>query len=290
MEASKSQPSHRQARAHIKWIVFLLLIPGSYLACQVASRYIATYAQDSWLMTIAIILYPLRVVLPVVALIFFIKSFSQVFRSWRNSNGHFSVAEQQAIENQRHADLVAEAPALAAEQRRSLLRGDEQPTLIRYDLATYPEERFLFSGTAQYARFYGTEANYWGSSTFAVGHPVFVAAAFVTSAIADNRARNRALLEAQAQWRETQALEVIVSDQRILCNTFERGWLSFHFGGMTAVYPDLTSQSIVCQFHDAEPLQLQGPAALPISNLVVYHVLGHEALAGHPVLRQLDSV
>lgn len=62
------------------------------------------------------------------------------------------------------------------------------------------------------------------------------------------------------QWRDHQPVSVLATNQRLLCNTGSRGWLSFWFGGVTELYPDLSSWSLTLGFEDGDPLRLEGPA------------------------------
>ena len=109
----------------------------------------------------------------------------------------------------------------------------------------------------------------------------------VTSAVSNASARSRAQAMARAQWREDQVVEVLVSNHRLRCRTQARGWLSFDFHGITAIYPELSTFSVVLEFEVGEPLMLSG-RVVPAACMVALHTrLGPDALRSHPAAQQL---
>lgn len=106
------------------------------------------------------------------------------------------------------------------------------------------DEYGVLQAEAGYSRLYGGSGQYTTGSTFAVGHPAFVLGALATQAMVNQSRRAAAARDAAVQWRDHQSVSVLITNQRLLCNTASRGWLSFWFGGVTELYPDLSSWGI----------------------------------------------
>ena len=135
-------------------------------------------------------------------------------------------------------------------------------------------EHPLLEATAHYARLYGGDGTYYRTSTFAFGSPGFVVGALAASAIGNNARKRAAEQSSQVTWREHQQVPVLVTDQRVLCRTPTRGWLSFWFSGVSEFYPDLHNWAVTLVFTDGVPLQLTGPSTPALSLWFARGILG----------------
>ncbi len=66
-------------------------------------------------------------------------------------------------------------------------------------------------------------------------------------------------------------------------------WLSFDYGAMTAIYPEIQRNPGV-PVRGAVPMMLQGPHSTFATVMTVFATHGEAALANHPQLRALDPV
>ncbi|UVY85409.1 hypothetical protein NLU66_07420 [Brachybacterium sp. NBEC-018] len=291
-DSTLGAPLHRTWRGHLSWAVPLLLAPVSYFVLLTAGVALSDVEPSVPLLGLVKPLSVLALVIggfvvPVVLLIRSLVALYRIWRSWRRSQGHFTKKERQfntqvAINERAFSDGLR--------VREQLLRGETLPSVPVTDVLPAQGERLLLRGIARYRRYYGQVVNYSTSGTFAMGRPTFVAAMLVTSAIANSSARSRAEAAARAQWREDQALEVIVSDRRIWCRTPHAGWLTFDYAGVTALYPDPEHQGLVLEFERGEPLFLAGPI-IPMACMIVVHArLGAEGLRTHPALAALPAL
>lgn len=89
----------------------------------------------------------------------------------------------------------------------------------------------------QYSRWYGTDAVYTHTKTFAAGRPSFVVGSMIGSAIGYAARRNSAIAAAQRMWREHQTVRTLITNRRIMCRTVN-GWLSFCYTGVVSSTPD----------------------------------------------------
>jgi len=291
-DSTLGAPLHRTWRGHLAWAIPLLLIPVAYFGLILAAISLSPAessgsGSDFLRSAGALILFLGAAVVPLALLIRVIVVLVRIWRSWRRSQGHLT-AKERRVEAQVAINDRAFADGLRVRDR--LLRGEPLPALPISDVLPARGERLLLRGVARYRRYYGQVVNYSTSGTFAMGRPTFVAAMLVTSAIANSSARSRAEAAARAQWREDQALEVIVSDRRIWCRTPHAGWLTFDYAGVTALYPDPEHQGLVLEFERGEPLFLAGPI-IPMACMIVVHArLGTEGLRTHPALAALPAL
>ena len=285
---------HRTVRGHARWVVPLLLAPVVHWAClrlmlslEVGGGEEMDIPTSLGILALAALAYAGALV----CLLLVVLGLHRIWRSWRRADGHYTKADRRRIESMeaasasRRADRHALLDALRV--REALLRGEQLRELPPTDVLPAPGETFCFRGVARYLRFYGQDVSYSTSSTVAFGRPTFVAAMLVTSAVSNASARSRAQAMARAQWREDQVVEVLVSNHRLRCRTQARGWLSFDFHGITAIYPELSTFSVVLEFEVGEPLMLSG-RVVPAACMVALHTrLGPDALRSHPAAHQL---
>ncbi|GAA4842617.1 hypothetical protein GCM10023221_20800 [Luteimicrobium xylanilyticum] len=205
------------------------------------------------------------------------------YRSRRRTQGHLTKAEQAAAQVEGASRRAwDEARAL----RAALLRHEPPPTMQVWDVVPYDGEVFFCDVPAGYARFYGTDVTYTQTSGFFFGRPSFVLAGLAATAIGNAASRNAARRAAQKQWREHTICRLVVSNRRLLTQIGGR-WLSFHYAGMTAIYPEPAGWALVCQFSDAEPLMLSGHHAPFAAVMTMFMTHGEDALLGHPALAPL---
>ncbi|WP_298801174.1 hypothetical protein [uncultured Pseudokineococcus sp.] len=271
-------------RRHGSWLVPLVLVPVVFLLpLAVVELLPEPTALGPALARLAVLL--VAVVAPLVALGLAVRGGWRTYGAWRRRNGHLPPEEVA----QRHRDeRFHRAWAGAGEVRRALLRR-EPPAQVRvWDLVPAEGEVFFLDAPAVYSRYYGQDVAYTQASGFYLGPPAFVLAGMGLTAVGNARRRSAAEREAQERWREHQTCRLVVSNQRLLCFAGGR-WLSFWYGGMTAVHPGVREWSLVCQFDGAAPLALSGapvPAAAVITTMAT---LGLDAVAEHPSLQALDG-
>lgn len=286
---------HRTWRGHARWVIPLVLAPAIYLGAMWAVASINVRSEDDHLPALGILaLLGIALIAPFLCLIFVLIGLHGIWRSWRRSRSRYTKADKRRIQRLR----IAEAERAADQQSlgdalmlgRNLLKGILPPALPVTDVLPAQGESFLLRGPARYQRYYGQDVTYSSSSPMAFGRPTFVAAVLVTSAVSNASARSRAQSKARAQWREDQQLDMLVSEQRIWCRTVGRGWLSFDFDGITAVYPDLASRTVVFEFAQGEPLLLTGRLVPAACVLALHRRLGPEGLRTHPASEQLSQL
>jgi hypothetical protein len=99
-------------------------------------------------------------------------------------------------------------------------------------------------------------------------------------------ATSRAKQAAVPRWRDQQETTVILTNRRALCQV-DGQWLSFHYSGVTAVYPDLAERRVVLEFSDTGPLGLHGLAAPSAMAYLCWAIYGAAKLREHPALQPL---
>jgi hypothetical protein len=110
----------------------------------------------------------------------------------------------------------------------------------------------------------------------------------IGNAIGNSIARSRAQSTAATQWREQQQVDVVVSNQRVVGNVAGRGWLSFDWSAVTAIYPDPEHYNVVLEFGgQTSTLSFTGALAPTLATMAVMLTHGHDPLAGHPALQTL---
>ncbi len=276
-------------RVNRRWLIFLILVPGSYVGASAGLFYLQKVPEsqsNGWALLITALLLIIGLAGPVVFAILALVHGYRAWRTYRVRSGHPNKREQ-AILNREHAFAAGMQQGKAI--RRTLMDRHLPPSIQVWGLIPRMNEVFFLSGSADYSRFYGTTVTYGGSTTVAFGRPAWVAASLIGSAVGNSIARNRAEQLARAQWREFQPLQVLVSNQRIVCNVAGRGWLSFDYGAMTAIYPDPENFSIICEFRSTEPMMLNGPMVPSLANIAVLMTHGHGALTEHPALRAIGE-
>lgn len=285
---------NQRTRQRTHWYTpFLLLslwaILGYVIAIslyqKMASAYDAndekTYSifESLWVLTIA-----LTIAVGIIPFVEGIKTSYRAFRIWRNRHGHYSPAEQRALEL---ANAYASGSEYARYFKGSLLSNQVPPEIRVWDIHPNRDEVFFVDDTANYSRHYGKDLEF-NQTTLAFGSAPVFAAGLVVSGIANANARSQARKNAAEQWREYQAVRYLISNQRIVCHVANRGWLSFWYSAVTGIYPDVEKHELVLSFNEnVYPLKLQGPYVDVASTLVVAHAHGVSSLRSHP---QIGSI
>ena len=274
---------HRNRR----WVVATALVPLSYVVSVVAGGWLTALGNRSgnvgWSL-LGLVLLLVALAAPVVLAIIAIRAGYRAFRSWRRGNGHFTKREAAVRQVE---DAYAAGWEHATWLRGALERQELPPEIAVWGVVPRPGERFFLSGPLGYARYYGTDVVYGQTSMVAVGRPAWVAGAMVGNAIGNSVARSRARAAAATQWREQQQVDALVSNQRVVCNVAERGWLSFDFAAVTAIYPAPEEYTVVLEFDGTSPVSFNGPMAPALGALAVMLTHGHDALRTHPALEPL---
>jgi MFS family permease len=278
-------------KTHRSWIISLACVPVGYFGFGLLGGWFVQLGQQeerlSWWTLLALLLLVSAFVAPVVAAIITLRRGHRVYRAWRRSRGHLTPRERVA---QQHEEGYRRAWDHARWFRASLVRRELPPEIAIWAVVPRDGERFFLDGPLTYSRYYGTDVAYTTSRTVAFGRPAYVAGALIGSAIGNSVARSRAQADAATQWREHQAVQVIASNQRIVCNVAGRGWLSFDYAAVSAIYPDPERFHIVLEFEGAaSPMSLTGPMAPALATLAVLMTHGPDALHAHPALRALES-
>lgn len=178
-------------------------------------------------------------------------------------------------------------PWAEAQRLRGLLLARQvPPTLTPWAVVPEAGEVFFYALEADYERFYGQAVGYTPASGFYFGSPAFILAGMAVAGLATAKRRADAAAASATQWRELTHVEYLVTNRRLLCLVGGR-WVSFHYGAMTAVYPEVEAGVLVCEFTGVPPLRLSGPDSAIAAVMTVFATHGLEAVAEHPSLRAL---
>lgn len=271
-------------RRLISWILPVLLLAATLVATHRFAPWAfekSTPSDNWWVRPLFLFVdLCLLVVLTTIS----IRNLARAFRAFRRHLGKFTPREQQHLQAQR---AYADWWKRAAWTRNNLIQGLDLPQIESWPVVSHPGEIFFERATLNYARYYGHDYYYHSTTTRASGNPAFVLAALTIGAIAHSNAQRVAARQAAHQWREWQSTQVLVSDRRFVVNANGQ-WLSFWYEGMTAVYPIVSQHSLVCEFEDAVPILLAGPAVPSIALFPAYRHFGAEGLVYHPDIEPLD--
>jgi hypothetical protein len=227
------------------------------------------------------------VLVPLVGLVLAIVAVAKLIRAWRRSTGHLTGGE---LRDHAASAAFAEGWNRAVRLRAALLAGDVPAQSPHWAVVPNQGEVFLVDGDADYARYYGHDVHYTQSHAVAFGRPAFVVGVLAVNAMVNASARARAQRLARAQWRESQRLHVLATNQRLLCEVAGQGWLSFYYQAMSAIYPEAEKWTLVCQFDGgAAPLMLTGPSVPALCTVVVAATHGSEGVRSHPGLQALGG-
>lgn len=287
------QMSHSVLRRHARWVLPLVAAPAVYVGAILGFTSFEEglgpepTAGDGLL---ALALLALALLGPVVLLLIALVRAVGVGREARLRAGRFTSTERAVMAQQAAAQESATvAWRYAIDTARAIARGEQPPTVAVWDVVPLPGEMFHADVPIGYARYYGTTAQAHQTSGLFVGHPAFVIAGLAGTALVNASARSAAQRQAADQWREHGTVRLVVSDQRLLVQRNGQ-WIGFHHSGLTAVYPDPERRGLVCQYHDASPLMLQGDWGPLAAVVVVATTHGPPALMEHPAMEPIAAV
>lgn len=90
-------------------------------------------------------------------------------------------------------------------------------------------------------------------------------------------------------WVAASYADILVTDTRLLCR-FATGRLSsLWWSGVVGLHVDLTSEHIVLDFGDAQPVCLSGPLVAAVAVVGIASVYGSEAMITHHALAILRT-
>ncbi|MCW2902437.1 MAG: hypothetical protein JWO67_4702 [Streptosporangiaceae bacterium] len=182
---------------------------------------------------------------------------------------------------------AAQAWWTEGERMMSRLSRDDPPApLTVWGLVLHPGEQAHLQLPLTYSRYYGHDVTYSGGGGFYVGPPGVILAAAVGNLIGEAAAASRAREAAAPRWRDHQVSTVILTNRRLICQVEDR-WASFHYSGVTAVYPDLANRGVVLQLADTVPLRLHGLGAPSAMVYLCWALHGAAKLRHHPALQPL---
>lgn len=88
------------------------------------------------------------------------------------------------------------------------------------------------------------------------------------------------------QWRDTEEVAVLATNQRLACHTRSSGWLSFWLPSVHEFYPNPRGWSLTLVWAEAAPLRLTGLAAPALCAHVAQMVMP-DHWTSHPALAPL---
>jgi hypothetical protein len=151
----------------------------------------------------------------------------------------------------------------------------------------------LFRGGMSFARFYATEVSFCsGGPAVLVGSQQFIAGAMLGALARHAIRRGQARRAAQAQWRPTPLLQVVVTTRRLWCQVVESErarWVHLAYDHITRLTID-DGGALVMQFVDAEPLRLAGEDAAWCAAVIAHCRYGHDAIRVLPQLHTTLTV
>lgn len=278
-------------RRHLTWILLLAAVPASYFAIMAIHQAVyeatsgATPSESIGWTLVRMVILLAAVVAPLVFLVCALTAMTRTYRRARRARGRYTKYERHMLGQARHA---ADAWERARRIRADLLAQRVPPVMEQWEVVPYLGEQFFARLTPDYARYYGQDVAYQQSSTMAFGRPAFVVGVLAASAIANAAARSKAAARAAPQWREWQPVVAYVTNRRLAVHAGGQ-WLSFDYAAMTAVYPEVESSTLVCQFGNSEPLLLRGDEAAIAAVFTVMQTHGLPGLQGHPALQPLNQ-
>ncbi|MFV0427429.1 MAG: hypothetical protein ACK5KU_10410 [Beutenbergiaceae bacterium] len=280
-------------RRHLRWALPLVLGFAAHLALVPVLGDMTTELQrnpdDSELATRTVgVLAAWALALLVAAILSLVgalRTLGQWYRRRRRTAGHLTKAELA----QRDQDNAALSSWDGAKRLRSDLLREQLPSPITVlNVVPHEGEEFYFDTSIRYARYYGKTVSYQQSAGLYVGSPSFVLAGLALTALSNSAQRSAAQAHAKEQWRDFQTVQLLISNQRLMCKAHGR-WLSFYFSHVTAVYPQVEQWTLVCEFASAEPLMLHGLSGPLAAILTTHFTLGSDALHEHPDLHPLTQ-
>jgi hypothetical protein len=168
-----------------------------------------------------------------------------------------------------------------------LMEGEFRGTGKVWGVVLEDGEQFISDVQADYARYHGTDVGYTHLNGLFLGSVPFTALGYGFTAIGNASRRATAEAVARTRWREYQPVRLIITDRRLLCQVVGGRWLSFHYRGAAAIYPEPAVWSLVIDFPDSAPIRVGGMGSPIASVAAVWAVYGPDGLRDHPGLAPL---
>jgi hypothetical protein len=92
------------------------------------------------------------------------------------------------------------------------------------------------------------------------------------------------------RWANASFADVVVTDLRLLCRFATGQLFSLWWSGVIGLNADLSTEQLVLDFGDGQPVSLSGPWVAPAAVAGVALTYGVQALADHPALTLLRRV
>ncbi len=146
---------------------------------------------------------------------------------------------------------------------QALRQGREPPAHPVHGLLLEPGETVRNHASVQYSRLEpGRTAQPGARAPVMAYNPVMMMGSMAVQGIADARRNRQASQQSQPEWRLTRPASVLTTDQRVMCNRPDGGWLSFWYQDLSEHHIDLSTRTLVMAFDQDQcaPVRLQGPA------------------------------
>jgi len=235
----------------------------------------------------ALLLPPVAIAAAVVLVVRGVQEARRAHGERRRAQGRFTAVElaRRASEDEGHRAWDA-----ARVLRAGLVRREVPHALQVWDVVPEPGEVFFYDLTVDHERWYGQDVAYPQGGGLVLGPPAFVLAGLALGSVVRSNARRAAEARAAVQWRDQERVRVLVSNTRLVC--LVRGeWVTFSYSDMSAVHPEVSAWTLVCQFRGpTPPLRLRGNGVPLIAVLAVFATHGFDAVAAHPRLAALGPV
>lgn len=282
-----------RATRHKQWLVPLLTGLGCAIAVVAVVIYVNSHpALRGGERTAAgfavLACIPLLIAATVLLLVVLPSHVRSVRGQYRRAAGRLTKGEASARDRRdRETSAHTTAWRRAGRLRAGLIDGTAPVVLPDGELALQAGEACYDVSYANYSRWYGTDDSYASHGFFAIGKSPFLLGAVVGSAIANRSNARRVALAAQAQWREHQFVNVVVTDRRFAIKRADGQWLSFWFNGISAFNFDLSQWLVDTQWQDTVPVRLVGPATATTVVAIVYALTGSDGLRANASLATL---
>ncbi|MFF0264662.1 hypothetical protein [Kribbella sp. NPDC004536] len=187
-----------------------------------------------------------------------------------------------------NADAAAQREwELGIDWARWLLDGNTPQPLQVYGVVLEPGEVAYLQTTAQYSRLYGGNGRYRQSGGFFIGNPTLVVGMMAANAALNAGRKAAAKRDMQPSWRDLQELPVLATNQRLMCNLPEKGWMSFYYSAVQEFYPDTANWTITLGFQNAVPLRIAGLTTPTLAVLTSWCLHGNDRWQGEPGIASL---
>jgi hypothetical protein len=165
----------------------------------------------------------------------------------------------------------------ARRSAHAMWAGVPPPTLRVYGPVLAAGESAYLCAPAFYSRLIGGDGAYTPTPMFAFGPPAAMMGALAVQGFINHRRKVAAERKAATTWRFHQGVQVIATSLRLLCNTRQKGWLSFWYRQVTEFYPDLSNRMVTMGFGRSAPaLRLAGPSTPALCLWSAWGILGRQ--------------